>query len=427
MSAKNSIVNIFLYNIFLQLYTFSVHAFALANPKAKAWRNGRQKIFNRISKALQTNKKVVWMHCASLGEFEQGQPLLEMIKKTAPKDYTLLLTFFSPSGYEAKKNYEGADYIFYLPMDSAQNAKRFFDIVNPRLVLFVKYEFWYYYLSEARKRKIPLILVSGIFRAGQPFFKWYGNLHRQMLACFTWIFLQNLASAKLLSGIGIENNVVVNGDTRFDRVLEIAALAEPLPLVELFCGVADVVVAGSTWTEDDRELDHFANTHSKARFIIAPHNVGLHRIQECLSLYKNAITYTQLQTQSGAVPPHINTLIIDNIGMLSRLYKYATIAYVGGGFGGDGVHNVLEPAVYGIPVVFGPEYKKFAEAVELVERGGAISVANPLQLEQTFSTLLGKGDDYYAACRVNKDYVLESAGATQRIVNFIQAKRLFTS
>jgi 3-deoxy-D-manno-octulosonic-acid transferase len=409
------------YDLFINLYPIVLKIIAPFYPKAKLWRTGRDDIFKKMSRQIKTDKVAVWMHCASLGEFEQGRPVMERLRNEHPEG-KILLTFFSPSGYEVRKDYEGADYVFYLPMDSAANARAFLDVAKPQLILFVKYEFWYYYLMEARKRHIPALLVSGIFRRDQPFFKWYGAVHRQMLRSFQHFFVQNDDSQQLLKSLGIFGNMSVSGDTRFDRVIEIAERFKPIASIEAFCGTAQVIVAGSTWTEDDEELDHFANSHPEIRFIIAPHNIGKARLDECLRLYKKSILFSQL----GIEPVSANTLIIDNIGMLSRLYKYAAICYVGGGFGADGVHNVLEAAVYGKPVVFGPEYEKFFEAIELVETGGGISVENALELEKEFKNLLTNEKDYNKKAQAAKEYVYSKKGATESIVTYIQENRLLT-
>lgn len=419
-----TIVSKLFYDLFIFLYPVAVGWVAPFNLKAKAWLNGRKNIFERLTDTFSTNERIVWMHCASLGEFEQGRPILERLRQEVPVDYKILVTFFSPSGYEVRKDYKGADYIFYLPMDSQENATRFYDIVRPSLVLFVKYEFWNYYLQEAKQRKIPVLLISGIFRTDQPFFKWYGGVHREMLRCFTHFFVQNQQSAELLKQVGIEKNVTISGDTRFDRVIEVAERFKAIPAIEAFCGSADIIVAGSTWSEDDKELDHFANTNPAVKFIIAPHNIGKFRINECLRLYKHSVSFSKL---NGVVPLHVNTLIIDNIGMLSRLYQYATICYVGGGFGADGVHNVLEAAVYGKPVIIGPEYEKFVEAEELVETGGAISLNNALELEEALKRLLKKDELYQEACKKAKAYVYSKSGSTEQIVRFIHENRLLTN
>jgi 3-deoxy-D-manno-octulosonic-acid transferase len=336
-----------------------------------------------------------------------------------------LLTFFSPSGYEVRKNYAGADYIFYLPMDSRKNAFKFIEVAKPRLILFIKYEFWYFYLSEAKKRNIPLLLISGIFRKNQPFFSKYGNFHRNLLSCFTHFFVQNKESFSLLQTIGFKQNITISGDTRFDRVIEIAEQFQPIPAIEKFCNGSEVIVAGSTWTEDDRSISHYANTNNSVKFVIAPHDIKKERLDECLKLYGNSTLFSRLNTLYPS--PKINTIIIDNIGMLSRLYKYATIAYVGGGFGAEGVHNVLEAAVYGKPVVFGPVYKKYIEAIELVSNGGGVSVDSALTIKSTFDKLLKKEQNYFSACHAASDYVYSNKGATEIILQFIQAKRLLTN
>jgi len=413
----------FLYKLFISAYLLLLKLASPFNPKAKLWIKGRQGIFESMRRTISKNDAIVWMHCSSLGEFEQGRPALERLRTDYPA-YKILLTFFSPSGYEVRKNYSGADYIFYLPMDSRKNAVLFFDIINPRLIIYVKYEFWYYYLAEAKKRNIPLLLISAIFRKTQPFFSGYGNFHRTMLSCFTHLFVQNAASVSLLHSIKI-TNVSLAGDTRFDRVVEITENVRPISSIEAFCVDSDVIVAGSTWTEDDKELAHYANTRSKVKFIIAPHNIGKDRLDECGKLYKHSALFSSIKSTPAA--RNINTIIIDNIGMLSTLYKYATVTYVGGGFGSDGVHNVLEAAVYGKPVVFGPEYKKFIEAAELIESGGGISIKNALELEDAFDNLLLKDENYISTCTASRHYVENKQGATEKICQFIQANRLLTN
>ena len=285
------------YILFVKLYPLGARIAALLNNKAKLWVDGRKNIFTTIQQKLAGDKSNrIWIHCSSLGEFEQGHPLIEALKKNYPA-YSIVLTFFSPSGYEHEKDYKGADHIFYMPVDSTVNAQKFYDLVQPKLVVFVKYEFWYYYLNEAKKRNIPLLLVSGMFRKSQPFFKWYGSFHREMLQCFTQLFVQTAAAQQLLQSIKI-NNAVVSGDTRFDRVMDIANHFISIPAIENFCAGKTVIVAGSTWLEDDEELDHYANTHTEYRFIIAPHNIGEERIKACERLYKNSIRYSAYSQQT---------------------------------------------------------------------------------------------------------------------------------
>lgn len=413
----------FFYNLFIKLYSLVASIISFSNPKARLWLNGRKDIFSHLQIAFKDNSsKVIWMHCASLGEFEQGRPIIEKLKQQTP-EYKFLITFFSPSGFEIQKNYKGANWVFYLPIDTAKNARIFYKIVNPAMVIFVKYEFWYHHIKEAKTQNIPLLLVSGIFRESQPFFKWYGSMHREMLSCFTYLFVQNTKSFNLLKSIHKNNNVAVCGDTRFDRVIEIAAFAKTYIDIENLIGNSTVIVAGSTWTEDDEELDHYANTHPEIKFIIAPHNIANDRLNECLHLYKNSVLFSKIATATTTT----NVVIIDNIGMLSTLYKYATICYVGGGFGGDGVHNVLEAAVYAKPVLFGPEYDKFIEATELIEAGAAIAVENALQLESQLNQLLQNKNALLQMGNKAKDYVEKNSGATNKILDYIYANRLLTN
>ncbi len=428
-----------LYNLFLLLYSAGIRIAAAWNPKAKKWLAGRKDIFATIkSKGLGAhqrsmgNDQPIWMHCASLGEFEQGRPLLEALKSQNSK-VKIVLTFFSPSGYEVMKDYKGVDAVFYLPMDSPANAKRFLTAVNPSLVLWVKYEYWYYYLTELKKRNITTILVSGIFRESQSFFKWYGTIWKEMLQSFRHFFVQNEESKDLLATLGWKDNVTINGDTRFDRVLEIAEKFIPIPHIDRFCGNSPVIVAGSTWEEDEIELLHFVNVHKEIKFIIAPHEIDTKNLKDVKEEFPNSIFYSdwvkgpEALTATGEQWPVKNVLIIDNIGMLSRLYKYAAVTYVGGGFGADGVHNVLEAAVYGKPVVFGPVYEKFDEAVGLVDAGGAISINGPVKLEAVLNNLLHDEVERKKRGETAREYVLKNAGASKKIIQFIQENRLLTN
>ena len=419
-----------LYRIFIWLYPKAAFLLGYWNKKARLWFKGRNGLFSQLSAAFQNNQRpVIWMHCSSLGEFEQGLPVLEALRKEYT-NHVFLLTFFSPSGYEVRKNYTGVDHVFYLPMDAPGNASRFYDIVQPTLVLFIKYEFWYYYLHEANQRNIPLLLVSGAFRKEQSFFAWYGGFQRSMLSFFTYLFVQNEHSANLLASIGYSKNVIICGDTRFDRVIEIAKHFQPIAMIEQFCRQQLTLVAGSTWTEDDEELDHFANTNPQIRFIIVPHEIEDERLQECLSLYKHSILYSTYETalaNGNTLPANIHVLIIDNMGMLSKLYHYADVCYVGGGFGGDGIHNILEAAVYGKPVVFGPVFEKYIEATELVNNGAAFSVEDALELEDLLEELFEEKDTREKAAGIAADYIAFKSGATAKVVNYIQENRLLTS
>lgn len=418
------------YQIFLWAYPFAARILAFFNEKAKKWLRGRKGIFPSIEQALKENHApIIWMHCASLGEFEQGRPLLESLKNKYP-NYFILLSFFSPSGYEVRKNYEGANYVCYLPMDGPINAKKFYDLLNPSLVLFVKYEFWYYYSLEAAKRKIPMLLVSGIFRQSQVFFQFYGGFYRKLLSHFSHLFVQEQSSFDLLKSIGLESKSSISGDTRFDRVISIVQDFEPIEAIAHFSKDRKVLVAGSTWAEDDEELNHFLHANPQVVAIIAPHEIIAERLEECLKWYPNAMLYSTYLDQflEGKAPNHVQVLIINNYGMLTRLYHYASICLVGGGFGGDGVHNVLEAAVYGKPVLIGPIYGKYLEAVELVDKGGCISVENALELEEEISVLLFENEAaYQEACKAAKEYVYSKAGATKTILDYIQANRLLTN
>ncbi|MFM6924218.1 MAG: 3-deoxy-D-manno-octulosonic acid transferase [Ferruginibacter sp.] len=427
-----------LYNLFLFLYSCGIRVAAIANPKARKWLQGRRDIFERISRQLTMNNlqgpgggQPIWMHCASLGEFEQGRPLLEALKSQNP-NIRIVLSFFSPSGYEVMKEYKAVDHIFYLPMDSPVNAKKFLDAVNPSLVLWVKYEYWYYYLTEIKKRNIPALLVSGIFRQNQPFFAWYGAIWREMLKSFTYFFVQNTGSRQLLSALGFTENVSITGDTRFDRVMEIADHFTAVPGIAEFCGSSQVIVAGSTWEEDEIELLHFVNVNRQVKFIIAPHEIDKANLKDVKEEFPNSLFYSELNKEQYANAdarhslPHV--LIIDNIGMLSRLYNYATIAYVGGGYGVDGVHNVLEAAVYGKPVVFGPVYEKFDEATGLLHAGGAVCIdGGPVKLEHILNNLLQDERERNKTGAAARQFVYTNAGASKKIIQFIQEKRLLTS
>jgi 3-deoxy-D-manno-octulosonic-acid transferase len=453
-------MSIIVYHIFLWLYRTGIRLITPWNPKAERWVEGRRGLFGRIASEISPDgRPLIWMHCASLGEFEQGRPVLESLREKTP-GAKILITFFSPSGYETRKDYAGADHIFYLPLDSRRNARRFVELVQPKLVLWVKYDYWYYYLRELKNRNIPVLLVSASFRPDQPFFKGYGRLHRHMLECFTHLFVQTEASKRLLGKLGISDNVSISGDTRFDSVIGIAGRQEPLPLIEAFCGDHPVIVAGSTWEEDEEELDHYANTHPEIRFLIAPHEVEEDRLKEVEGLFRYRLRYSEAasrgevasdklhpasqtsvdgeagkaggaagkrrraaeRTAGGMRPP--NVLIIDNVGLLSRLYRYATIAYVGGGFGDDGVHNVLEAAVYGKPVVFGPVIEKYVEAVELVDCGGGIVIDSALEAESVFNRLLTNKDEYELVCSASREYVQARKGATEKIIGYIENEHL---
>jgi 3-deoxy-D-manno-octulosonic-acid transferase len=400
---------ILFYNLFIRLYVLGIRLVAPWNRKASLWLKGRKDQQRNHDPYFEPGSKVIWMHCASLGEFEQGRPVLEALKSQHP-EYKILLTFFSPSGYEIRKDYQGADKVLYLPMGTRASAKSFIQQVNPSLVLWVKYEYWYHYLVQLKQRNIPVILFSAIFRPAQPFFKWYGSLHREMLSCFRALFVQDRESVELLNSIGITQNLVVAGDTRFDRVIQIAEQSREIPAIDYFTNGQQCIVAGSTWKEDEEELVHFARINPHVKFIIAPHQVEEERILEIERLFPHTIRYSIFQ--NGHPDPGAQTLIIDNIGMLSSLYRYATVCYVGGGFGDDGVHNILEAAVYGKAVVFGPVYEKYREAVGMVEAGGAFPVQSALELESTLQNLL----QHPEPGQIAGEYVYRNSGATAQII-----------
>ena len=424
---------LFIYNIFIRVFYLGVRIAGTWNPKARLWWRGRRNLFSALQEAFRGNtRSVVWMHCASLGEFEQGRFLLENIRIRFPET-RILLTFFSSSGYEPMKNYKGADDIFYLPLPTKKFSEKFISITNPALVLWIKYDYWYHYLQELSNRKTPLLLVSAIFQRHHPFFKWYSPLYKKMLRCFTWLFVQTPESATRLKVIGFSGNITVNGDTRFDRVIDIAENFIDLPVIREFCGANKVIVAGSTWSDDEEALAHYANENVHTKFIIAPHETDDKHLAEISKLFRSSVRYSDLLKTAGSGQgagkngKPVNTLVIDNIGMLSRLYYYATVTYVGGGFGDDGVHNVLEAAVYGKPVVFGPVFNKFREAIDLLEEGAATTVDNAIELETTFNDLLNKQEDYTERCEAAKNYVYSRKGATWNIMNYIQENRLLTS
>lgn len=439
-------MGLFFYNIFLILFKIGVHIAAVFNVKAKKWLEGRKGIWEileeeaRGQRSEKRGSKIIWVHCASLGEFEQGRPVIEKLRLHYP-NFKILLTFFSPSGYEIRKDYKGVDMVFYLPMDGPQNAKRFLDLVKPSLVIFVKYEFWFYYLKEVRQDNIPLLLISAIFRENSIFFKWYGGFHRKMLSFFDHLFVQNETSKKLLAGIHLSTQTSVCGDTRFDRVIEIAEQFTSIPVVEKFVGNGRTIVAGSTWPDDEEILQKCITTLNdpSLKLIIAPHEIGKEHVAQIQKLFPGSILFSELTSENKQSTFDIghpvssnqyqvsgNTLIIDNIGMLSRLYKYGYLTYIGGGFG-KGIHNTLEAAVYGKPVLFGPAYHKFQEAIDLVNVGGAISINNSEECISTVQKFILEDSFYQKSCEKAKDYVYANKGATEKIMQYIQEKRLLTN
>lgn len=363
----------FLYTTTIFCYTLFIYLAALmGNQKAKKWKNGRQDIFKKLREAFADNSApVLWVHCASLGEFEQGRPVIEALKSNN-NNLKILLTFFSPSGYEIRRNYTHADWVFYLPADSKKNAAQFISIVKPQQVLFVKYEFWYYYLTTLQAQKIPTYLISAVFRSNQVFFKWYGGLFREMLFCFDAIFVQNKKSLNLVQQLHY-SAVYLAGDTRLDRVLAIKKQAQPFPIVETFCNHTYTIVAGSTWSPDETILVDVLKAFPKNKLVIAPHQIDEKHLQEIEKLFAftNSIRYSNVTHTTSLTD--ISVLLVDNIGMLSSIYAYANVAYIGGGFGA-GLHNILEAAVFEIPVLFGPNHHKFQEASDLITEGVGFEV-----------------------------------------------------
>lgn len=401
------------------IYNLGIRAFSVAlvfasafNKKARLFRIGRKNIFESIQKKIATNDNIIWFHCASLGEFEQGRPVIESIKEKEP-NCKILLTFFSPSGYEVRKNYEAADYVFYLPLDTKKNAEKFIRLVNPQKVVFVKYEFWYHYLHTLSRNNIPVYLISSNFRRNQIFFKWYGKFFRQILQKFTHLFVQNQHSQELLSAIHVEC-VTIAGDTRFDRVNAIVAKRKDLPEIETFKNDKFTVVAGSTWKEDEDILIRLIHeSQNEQKWVLVPHEIHENHIAQIIrSLKKPVIRYSEIEKSDCS---QADVLLIDNIGMLSSLYYYGNLAFIGGGFG-KGIHNILEAATYGIPVLFGPKFKAFQEAIDLVKLGGAYSVKSYEELMNIFKQLVNNPEHLKNSGNIARKYVESNLGATESIV-----------
>lgn len=438
-----------IYSIGIYLFHLLIQIAALFGGKAKKWVEGRKGLLEKIRDEVDSTKKHTWFHFASLGEFEQGRSVLEKYKKLFP-DRFILITFFSPSGYETRKNFSLADHVFYLPADSAFNAKKFIDLINPEIVFFTKYDFWYFYFRELKKREIPLFMVSSIFRADQVFFKWYGGIFRKMLSCVTHFFVQNQESVVLLRSIGF-NNVTLSGDTRFDRVVEVAKTVRELPVISYFATGNRVLVAGSTWPEDLERLLTFHQVFPDWKIIIAPHDITPQSIKLTCDVFASGILFSDLSdymhkrhlesdhqkkrnidmdlayqdtdTEADLIPEHKSpVLIIDNVGMLSSLYGYGDIAYIGGGFGA-GIHNTLEAAAYGMPVVFGPNFHKFQEAKDLIQARAAFFITNGRELISVVEELM----DYQVRIEAGNravGYVQQQAGATDRILDYIKEHAL---
>lgn len=404
-----------MYNFVIYIYLFAVKLVSLFNPKVKLMVKGHSEVFDILKSKIEKDKKYIWFHAASLGEFEQGRPLMERIRRQYP-EYKILLTFFSPSGYEVRKNYQGADVICYLPFDTPRNARRFVKLANPCMAFFIKYEFWQNYLKNLQRHHVPTYSVSSIFRKNQVFFRWYGGKYFKVLTRFTHLFVQNEVSKELLASLNIRNVDVV-GDTRFDRVIEIFEQAKQLPLVEQFKKNSMVMVAGSSWQPDEDIFIRYFNEHPEMKLIIAPHVIGESHLTEIIGKLKRPyVRYTQ------ATPENVeqaDCLIIDCFGLLSSIYRYGEIAYVGGGFG-VGIHNVLEAAVYGIPVLFGPNNQRFQEARQLLETKGCFEIHNYEEFKEKIDRLMTDAPYLEKCGKLSGDYVKQHAGASDKVMKAVR-------
>lgn len=405
-----------MYSLIIHLYAFFIELISPFHKKARLMRLGQWKTNGILREKIDRNAKYIWFHASSLGEFEQGRPLIEKIKAEHP-EYKILLTFFSPSGYEVRKNYGGADVVCYLPFDTPYRVKKFLDLSKPVMAIFIKYEFWDNYLSELKRRNIPVYIVSAIFRKEQLFFKWYGGMYRKVLSYFTHIFVQDDASRELLSKYGVMN-VSVFGDTRFDRVQDVYKNTKQVPMVDLFVNNnrSDnqlTMVAGSSWQQDEEVYLNYFNEHPELKLIIAPHEIHKDHLMHIESMLKRPSIRLSEATEKDIKGK--SCLIVDSFGLLSSIYRYGDLAYIGGGFGA-GIHNVLEAAVYGIPVIFGPKYQKFKEARDLLKVGGAFSITDEKTFESKMEELSTYRDLLEAAGVAAGDFVKSNIGATNRII-----------
>lgn len=405
-----------MYSLIIHLYAFFIELISPFHKKARLMRLGQWKTNGILREKIDRNAKYIWFHASSLGEFEQGRPLIEKIKAEHP-EYKILLTFFSPSGYEVRKNYGGADVVCYLPFDTPYRVKKFLDLSKPVMAIFIKYEFWDNYLSELKRRNIPVYIVSAIFRKEQLFFKWYGGMYRKVLSYFTHIFVQDDASRELLSKYGV-TNVSVFGDTRFDRVQDVYKNTKQVPMVELFVNNnrSDnqlTMVAGSSWQQDEEVYLNYFNEHPELKLIIAPHEIHKDHLMHIESMLKRPSIRLSEATEKDIKGK--SCLIVDSFGLLSSIYRYGDLAYIGGGFGA-GIHNVLEAAVYGIPVIFGPKYQKFKEARDLLQVGGAFSITDEKAFESKMEELSTYRDLLEAAGAAAGDFVKSNIGATNKII-----------
>ncbi len=411
-----------LYDLGVGAYHVGVRCMAPWNPKAAAWVKGREKLWDRLEKAAPALKGCLWMHCASVGEFEQGRPLLEAIKKERP-DLPVLLTFFSPSGYEARKDYPLATVVEYLPPDNAGNAERLQNLIAPKAAIFVKYEFWFYHLKALQQKNVPTFLVSALFRKEQPFFHWYGSAWRKMLSFFTRIFTQDEASQELLAGLGL-NQVSIGGDTRFDRVSEIVAQQEELPLAKAFAGKGPVLICGSTWPADEKLLSSALDAMKAGapKCIVVPHELHEQQLADSEQFFPKPLArWSELeQAPAGNVAATLGkeehgTLLVDRMGLLARLYRYGSVAYVGGGFT-DGIHSLLEAAAWGVPVIFGPDHEKFPEARGLINAGAGIEVSSEKDLNAALDLWFKDPSALKTASEAASRYVQDRTGASSKVL-----------
>lgn len=410
-----------LYDLGIPLYTFLLRLLSPFHAKARLWVKGRKKLFEHIEQTIGSDARPIWFHFASLGEFEQGRSVMEAIKKKYP-DEKIVITFFSPSGYEIRKNTPLADHVFYLPTDTAAHARRFVNVVQPKFAVFTKYEYWYHYFRILKQREIPLLVISAIFREEQVFFKWYGGFFRRILKQVSFFFAQNRESVLWLRAIRIKQ-VGLAGDTRFDRVVELPKQHREIPEVEQFlAGHSQVLVAGSTWPADERLLAALLAAQKGWKIVLAPHEIHANHLQEIEQLFPNAIFFSRFPNYAVAEIDKASVMIIDNIGMLSTLYGYGQLAYIGGGFG-TGIHNTLEAATYGIPVVFGTNYGRFQEAVDLIELGCGFSVRNAKKLQEIVEALSVEEKRVFAGTAA-RTYIQEKAGATQIIMKYLETEKL---
>lgn len=418
---------LYLYNLFVKTYSGAIRLAARWNKKAAAWVEGRKDVFEQLQKNLSPTDRVIWMHCSSAGEFEQGKPVLEALKNNFPS-CKLVLTFFSPSGYSVATNYTGADAITFLPVDTRRNAERFFELVKPELAIFVKYEFWYHHLAVTAFHHTPILLISAAFRREQVFFKPYGRFFRQMLHLFRHIFVQDTLSMRLLQQAGIAH-CSLSGDTRFDRVMKIREQTSAIPFIGEFIAGKVVIVAGSTWPGDEEVLAHYLRQKKDVKLIIAPHEIDRAHLEKIKALFPEAVFYTDLSNNrnENANLEAKQVLVVNTVGMLSRLYRYATLTYVGGGFTKDGIHNILEAAVWEKPVVFGPNYQKYREAKELIDAGGAASFETAKAFKKIADKLLLDSDHLQQTGIRAKTYIESQTGATAKILKTLQEKRLLTN